>query len=447
LHSFFYNVFVADVTLIFNDIRLMKNKIDFILPSLVPQVTVLDNGLKVYAFGNSDMDVVRMEFFFYNAGSANQDKIYSSSVTNNQISEGSSSHSAMEIANAIDYYGAFIEKTVDKESASICFYFLRKYQDNLISWFEEIIKDPAFPQTELDVYLQRLRQQYLVNQQKTDYLARVKFNEIVFGGNHPFGVIGKMEDFDSLERKDLINFYNFFYSSDECSIIIAGEIDDKLLGLLNKSFGGDDWKKEKVIGLKDYNKFFDLDAVKKTININQAVQASIRMGNTTISSKDKDFMGLSVLNCLLGGYFGSRLMQNIREDKGYTYGIGSVIYSYRDIGIFYISADVKQENCQDAIDEVYKEIDLLQNEKVGDEELNRVKNYLMGNILRSLDGSLELSDRFRPLLKYGFGTDYYQKYMETIRAIDAEELMRLSQKYFVLNQMTEIRVGNETIIK
>lgn len=425
----------------------MKNKIDFILPSLVPQVTVLDNGLKVYAFGNSDMDVVRMEFFFYNAGSANQDKIYSSSVTNNQISEGSSSHSAMEIANAIDYYGAFIEKTVDKESASICFYFLRKYQDNLISWFEEIIKDPAFPQTELDVYLQRLRQQYLVNQQKTDYLARVKFNEIVFGGNHPFGVIGKMEDFDSLERKDLINFYNSFYSSDECSIIIAGEIDDKLLGLLNKSFGGDDWKKEKVIGLKDYNKFFDLDAVKKTININQAVQASIRMGNTTISSKDKDFMGLSVLNCLLGGYFGSRLMQNIREDKGYTYGIGSVIYSYRDIGIFYISADVKQENCQDAIDEVYKEIDLLQNEKVGDEELNRVKNYLMGNILRSLDGSLELSDRFRPLLKYGFGTDYYQKYMETIRAIDAEELMRLSQKYFVLNQMTEIRVGNETIIK
>jgi len=170
-------------------------------------------------------------------------------------------------------------------------------------------------------------------------------------------------------------------------------------------------------------------------------------GKTTISSKDKDFMALSVVNCLLGGYFGSRLMQNIREDKGYTYGISSVLYSYRDIGIFYIGADVKQENCQDAIDEVYKEIDILQNNKVGEDELLRVKNYLMGNVLRSLDGSLELSDRFRPLLKYGFDTDYYQNYMEVIRELNSEEIMRLAQVYLVSNQMSEIRVGNETIIK
>lgn len=425
----------------------MKNKIEFILPSLVPDISVLDNGLKVYAFENEDMDVIRMEFFFSNAGSKNQDKIYSSIVTNNQISEGTSKHSAMEIANSIDYYGAFIEKTVDKESSSICFYFLRKHQENLMPWFEEIIKDPAFSQTELDVYLQRLRQQYLVNQQKTDYLARVSFNETIFGEKHPFGIVGTLEDFDLLKREDLVNFYNSFYNSDECSIIIAGEVDNKLVGLLNKAFGKNDWKKERVLEVKDINNFISAKAIKKTINIDKAVQASIRLGKTTISSKDKDFMALSVVNCLLGGYFGSRLMQNIREDKGYTYGISSVLYSYRDIGIFYIGADVKQENCQDAIDEVYKEIDILQNNKVGEDELLRVKNYLMGNVLRSLDGSLELSDRFRPLLKYGFDTDYYQNYMEVIRELNSDEIMRLAQVYLVSNQMSEIRVGNETIIK
>lgn len=424
----------------------MKNNIDFILPSLSPELTVLDNGLKVYTFKNSDMDVVRMELFFPNCGTANQTKIYSSIVTNNQISEGSKTHSAKEIADSIDYYGAFIEKTVDKESASVCFYFLKKYQENLIPWFEEIIKDPIFPQMELDIYLKRLRKQYLVNQQKTDYLAKVGFNEVIFGEKHPFGIVGKLEDYDLLKRNDLIDFYNSFYTYEQCSIIIAGGVDDRTLFLLNKAFGFNDWKNDSVLKKKKLD-YIDSQRIVKTINLDYAVQSSIRMGNTTISVKQEDFMGLNVLNCLFGGYFGSRLMSNIREDKGYTYGIGSVLYSYRDIGVFYISAEVKQENCQDAINEVYHEIDVLRNEKVLESELNRVKNYMKGNLLRSLDGSFELSENFRPLLKYDLEIDYYQKYIKTISEISSDEILRLAQTYFNKNQMVELRVGNATIIK
>lgn len=424
---------------------------DIVLPSLSPRISKLDNGIDVYAFENKDMEVIKLEFFFRNAGTIYQNKIYSSIITNNQISEGSSKHKSFEIANAIDFHGAFIEKTVDKETSSINFYFLKKYQDNLLPWFEEIIKDAIFPEYELNIYIQKLKQQYLVNQMKTDYLSRIKFNEMIFGENHPFGVIGTLDDYDKLSREDLIAFYHKFYNSNECSIIVAGDINGELLSLINKYFGKNDWQRDN----KDNQTNFDLKPIifdsinpsSKLINLEQAVQASIRIGRTTISSKHDDFMGLNVLNCLLGGYFGSRLMSNIREDKGYTYGIGSALYSYKDIGMFYVTADVKADKCQNAIDEVYKEIDSFSKELVPIDELNAVKNFMIGSILRSLDGSLEISDRFRPLLKYGFDYDYYKKYINTIKTIDSETIINLAKNYLSKNSMSEIRVGNETIIQ
>lgn len=424
----------------------MKNNIDFVIPSLKPDTTILDNGLKVYAFKNDSMDVIRMEFYFENAGTMNQEKVFSSLVANNLLTEGSGSHSAKEIADKIDFYGAFIERSLDKETASVSFYFLKKYKEDLIPWFEEIIKDPAFPETEMEVYLRRLRQQRLVNEKKTNYLARVNFFQCLFGEMHPFGIVGRMEDYDLLTRKDLFDFYNSFYSYDRCSIIIAGDVDDRLIGLLNKSFGKKDWKKDGVIDRKEFI-YKENRKDSRAIHLNSALQASIRIGNTTVSANHKDYMGLNILNTLLGGYFGSRLMSNIREDKGYTYGIGSMIHSFKDIGLFYISAEVKQENCQDAIRGIYNEINILKTERVGDKELNRVKNFMKGSLLRSLDGSFELSANFRSILKYGLSHDYFNDYLRVISEIETEEILRLAQTYFNVNQMVEIRTGDTTIIK
>lgn len=432
--------------LIFNVNDFMKNNIDFIIPSLCPEITVLDNDLKVYAFRNEGMDVVKMELYFYNAGTANQAKVFSSVVANNQITEGSSRHSAKEIADSIDFYGAYIEKSLDKETASVSFYFLKKYKEELIPWFEEIVKDPAFPQTELEVYLRRLKQQRLVNEKKTDYLARLSFFQTLFGETHPFGIVGSMEDYDLLSRKDLFDFYNSFYSYDRCSIIIAGNVDDRLISLINNSFGKRDWKKDSVFDIKGIT-YKENNNTRKSIHLDKAVQSSVRIGTTTISANHKDYLGLSVVNTLLGGYFGSRLMSNIREDKGYTYGIGSVLYSYKDIGLFYISAEIKQENCQDAINEIYSEIEILKTKKVSEEELHKVKNFMKGSMLRSLDGSLELSENFRAILKYGLDYDYFHKYLRVVSEIDSDEILRLAQTYFNVNQMVEIRAGDTTIIK
>ena len=182
-------------------------------------------------------------------------------------------------------------------------------------WFEEIIKDPDFPQTEMEVYLRRLKQQRLVNEKKTNYLARVNFFQCLFGEMHPFGIVGRMEDYDLLTRKDLFDFYNSFYSYDRCSIIIAGDVDDRLIGLLNKSFGKKDWKKDGVLDVKNLT-YQQNNNILKSIPLDSAVQSSVRIGCTTISANHVDYMGLNVVSTLLGGYFGSRLMSNIREEIG-----------------------------------------------------------------------------------------------------------------------------------
>lgn len=429
--------------------RLVKDLLnsDLVLPAIKPNTISLNNNIKLYIFDNKDLEINKIEFFFHNAGSINQDKTFTSKITNNQINEGSKNYTSKQIADAIDYHGAFIDKYVDKESASLSFYFLNKYTDNMIHWIEEIIKNPIFPEKELEILKPKLKNEFLVNQQKTDFLARNFFYQKVFGKDNPYGIIGSLEDYDKIERNDLIEFYNRYYSSNQLSIILSGAYNEKLIESISITFGGEDWTGVN----KGSNTIKPIEFIpqlpsKEIIHLKNSVQASICIGKTIISNKHEDYFGLKVLNTVLGGYFGSRLMSNIREDKGYTYGIGSILHSFSDIGLFLIVGDVKAEFCQKAIDEIYKEIDLLSTQLIDQEELDTVKNYMIGQLLRSLDGCLELGERFRPILKYNLDYSYYQDYLKEIIEIDSEKIINLAGKYFSFDSLTEIRSGNETII-
>lgn len=156
-----------------------------------------------------------------------------------------------------------------------------------------------------------------------------------------------------------------------------------------------------------------------------------------------DFQKLRILNTVLGGYFGSRLMTNIREDKGYTYGIGSAIVSLKHSGYFFIASEVGSSVTDEAIKEVYKEIEILQNDLVSTEELQLVKNYMAGSILRSLDGAFQLSENFKGLVEFGLDFNYINRYMETIKEVSAEELRDLAQQYFAKDSLFELAVGGK----
>jgi zinc protease len=160
-----------------------------------------------------------------------------------------------------------------------------------------------------------------------------------------------------------------------------------------------------------------------------------------ITRSHPDYPGMAVLNTLLGGYFGSRLMSNIREDKGYTYGIGSAMVSLREAGYFFISTEVGADVTTAALDEIYKEVKRLQDEPAGEDELSTVRNYLSGTFLKSIDGPFALIDRFKTLTLSGLGYDYYDRYLQTVQSISPAQLQELALRYFNRNDFMELVVG------
>jgi zinc protease len=189
--------------------------------------------------------------------------------------------------------------------------------------------------------------------------------------------------------------------------------------------------------------FGDQKASEHFLEKEEALQSAIRIGRRTINRSHADFPGLQVLNTILGGYFGSRLMANIREDKGYTYGIGSASVSLKNAGYFFIASEVGAEVCSKAIDEIDKEIEILKTQPVPDDELVLVRNYMLGSLLGSLENAFSHADKFKNIFFYGLGYDYYERYIQTVKDISAERIMELANKYFNAGDFERVIVGKK----
>ena len=416
------------------DINLV-DKIDF----FEPEVVKLNNGIPVYLIDKGIQDIIKIEFLF-NAGSWYQDKLLIAKFTNKMLKEGTESYTSEEIAEKIDYYGAHLETSADKDMAYISFYSLNKYLDNILPIIGEVIKCPVFPDNELEIYKQNRKQEFIISNKKVRYLARRKFNELIFSKNYPYGRLFDEDDFDRIKRDDLVSFYKDFYYPENCKIIIAGKIRKDMVNLLNRHFGGYNGSPQKI----NKKEIITIEPnINRRVHIKKddAIQSAIRIGKVLFNKKHPDFLKLLVLNTVLGGYFGSRLMTNIREEKGYTYGIGSAVVSLHNSGYFFIASEIGAEVTQKAIDEIYLEIKVLKEKKIPGSELDIVRNYMLGSFLRSMDGAFALSENLKGNIEYGLDNSYYGNFIETIKNISAEELRNLAQKYLDENSLFEMKVG------
>jgi predicted Zn-dependent peptidase len=410
------------------------------LPSLQPQTIILDNQTPLHYFNNKEMNVVRLEFLFQNAGKINQKKPFVATITNAMLTEGTESFTAFQIAEALDYYGAFVEKNANAEASSIVFYFLKKHSESLLPYIEEIILRPKFPEKELNLNKDKLKQQQQINEQKTSFLAANKFYQSIFPC-HPYGLVGTTQDFDKISQNDIAAFYDdFMAEQNTLTIIASGSLDQPFINLLNRSIGSSLRKKNverQKIETPNYSPQTELIKV----NLSSATQVSLRIGKAIVAYDSEDYLPLKVLNCVFGGYFGSRLMSNIREEKGLSYGINSALFTYSNVGVMSILADVKANKYDLAIKEVSKEMEILRSEKIEEEELNRVKNFLKGEILRSLDGSFELGERYGNLISKGISPNYFSNYLNVVNSITSSDLQALASKYFSLESFTTVVAG------
>ena len=399
----------------------------------------LNNGIPVHAIDTGSQELTRVEFIF-KAGNFYQDAPLVAHSANSLVENGTQKFSANLLSDGIDFYGSFFETSCGVDYASIALFSLNKYLENTLVFVEDMVKNSIFPADEVSTYLINKKQKHLVNEQKVNHVARKKFAELLFGEKHPYGMHPYDSDYDATKRDTIADFYKKHYHSANCTILVAGKLPAELKTILNTHFGSEPWGSQAVIDKKYIQAQTDAQR-KHLVEKKDAVQSALRVGKRLFNKTHPDYFNFQVLNTVFGGYFGSRLMANIREDKGYTYGIGSGLSSLVNDGFFYISTEVGADVTQKALDEIYKEIEILQNDLIPEGELETVKNYILGQFLRSIEGPFALIDKFRGIWEFGLGYDYYYRYFEAVKAANPQQLRDLAQKHLKRADLTELVVG------
>ena len=405
------------------------------IPFPFPSSFVMDNGSQVYYYNDIDAEVVKIELLF-SAGTTYGNSPLLARMTNSMITAGTSTLSQKQIAEKIDYYGAYFEKELNADHASLTVYSLRKYVEEVLEIVTEVVNDCIFPEVELQNNLRVQRQKFLINREKVSFLCKQKFGQLLFG-DHPYGHVTELQDYDTLSREDITSFYAEHYKK-RPTFLLAGKIDKSLISCLNRLFGSVNYTEE--VGKSSFSEIKSIQ--KKEIIVKEdAVQSAIRIGRILFNKTHPDYAEMYVLNAIFGGYFGSRLMSNLREDKGYTYGVGSGISSMKDAGYFFVSTEVGAEVTAAAEKEILFELDKLRQEKVPDKELDVVKNYLLGRLLQHTDGVFHLLDQFKSHYLFGLTEKHFQQNVHSIREVSSDRLLDLAQQYFGVAGFSTVIAG------
>lgn len=395
----------------------------------------LANSAPLYYISSGQLPVIRIELIF-RSGSYYEGKNGQSYFTAKMITEGAGKLSAKQIAQTFDYYGSYIEISPSMDHVSVVVYTLSKHLEIICGLLTTILDHPKFPEKELSVQKRIKRQAIKINQEKSSVLASQAIRKSIFGGEHPYGRSFEIEDVDAITREDLAVYRSTMLYNDPV-VVVSGGVNDADMKIIAQSFAKMSYSRDVDFETKASNYV----ASSQLIERNDALQSSIRLGKLGISKNHPDYIGLVVLNEIFGGYFGSRLMKNIREDKGYTYGIYSSLVNLQKADMMIIGADVGRKFTQATITEIFKEMETLRNEDVGNEELTTVKNYMMGSFMSSINSPFSLADKFKSIYFSDLGYEFYQNYLEGIRNINASEIKRLANVYLSEDSFSQVIVG------
>ena len=403
----------------------------------VVQQFVLDNGIPIYAVNLGTQDVVKLEVVYW-AGRPFESQKVVARATASQVKEGSKRISGEAFSEKIDALGATLNIPFNLDTADFNLFSLGRYFDQILPVFAEVLIEPVFPEEELRAFIDRNSHKLKVELSKTDVLAYRQVTERIFGADHPYGYNSFPKDYEALERSYLVDHHRNFYHAGNMLIFISGRVNDSHLKLLNREFG--------QLPVSPKSSFPELirggsGGGAERLDVPGSVQSSIRIGRPLFGRKHPDYVGVYVLNTILGGYFGSRLMENIREDKGYTYNVYSLLDVMHGDGCLYIGADVAHPKVVPTIREIIFEMERLKQDLVDEEELGMVKNYLMGTFLSMLDGPFNVHDTLRTMIVEDLSVSFFENMVEQVAAISAEDIRELAQKYLNVESMWEVVAG------
>ena len=420
-----------------------ENKIpEIVIPKSVElppmEILTLPGGLEVHLICTEGQDVVRVSFV-YAAGTSLQSKPFAASSTLNLLAEGSTRCTAHEIAERLDFHGSYYDVSIDRDYAVATFCCLGRFFGPMLEMMGEIMLRPAFPDDEVAIYTRKRMERLAVERSKPSTKARELFSQALFGDDHPYGISSPESDYAGLTRGDVEDFYRRFYGAGNCFAAVSMGTDpaqrEALLTLLGQMPAGE-CPAESVFPAPHSDTY-------RFLPVEDAAQSSIRIGRLLFPRSHPDFVGMQVLATLLGGYFGSRLVHNLREERGYTYGVLAAMVNLRRSGYLAIATEVGAEVTKDAVAQIFAEMERLKTEPVTEDELENVKRSMLGEVMRILDGPFGIVDVAIESIQTGVGGDYINGFIREVEAITPQRIMELAQKYLDRETFTTVIVGNE----
>ncbi len=409
---------------------------DYILPAINEQT--LHNGLPLYWLNAGVQDVVEIDWVFP-AGVWHEPQPSVAFAVASLLKNGTTKRNAHQINEALEFYGASLKVNTGNDNATVTLHSLTKHLPDLLPIIYDLITDAIFQEAELEIYKQNAIQRLLVNLKQCEFVANQRIDAVLFGEEHPYGRFSKKEKIEALTRETLLAFYKANYRLADVKIFMGGNVTEKEVKYLDDIFGKIPVQ-QSVSQKENLPPVVAGDKKQNLLNDPDGVQGAIRIGRLFPNRHHPDYAPMVVLNTLFGGYFGSRLMSNIREDKGYTYGIYSSLTPYHHGGSLVIQTEVGRDVVEAAVKEVYHEMELLCNETASDDELLLVKNYLLGGLLGDLDGPFSILQRWRTIILNGFSKDHFDNNIRVYKTVTAAELKDLANRYFKKDDFFEVVV-------
>lgn len=356
------------------------------------------------------------------------------------LSKGTATRTAAQLQDELDFIGAFIGSNIGLDRTSISIYCLTRHFEKAISLFVDMLENSVLPQEELDILISRTSQELKVNMGKTSYVASRELRNKLYP-DHPYGLRLKKKVLKSIDRSDVLGYYKDGFFQD-VNLYLSGKVSEKEIGIVDKHFRGlkvfeksKTTKNKALTLLQPVSEQFDLH--KKG-----AVQASIRLGKQVISKSHKDYHAFFLTNQLFGGFFGSRLMKNVREDKGLTYGIYSSLVHADQSSFLVVGAEVAKEKVEDALREINFEIDKLKEQPVTNSELEVVRNYTLGKFVMGMNTPFSLMEKFKSIYHHGLEYSFYEEFIRQTREITTSDLKTIAEQYYDSDQMLTVVVGD-----
>lgn len=423
-----------------------------ILKVTLPRATeaTLSNGLTVLILENHKLPMISMQLNISGAG-----PIYEpastpglANVTAQMLRQGTKTRTSVQIAEQAALLGAEIGASSNFGSSSTAMD-ISGLSDNFDQWFPlatDVLLNPNFPADELARLKQRMKAQLRQQRANPNFLSSERFSRAVFG-SHPAAVVSSTnESIDAMTPAMLEKWHNERYAPQNAILGIAGDVKAaEIVPKLEKAFAA--WKKTDLKEVLPENP--KAVASRKVILVDRpnSVQTTVMIGNIAIDRRDPDYFALNVANHILGGGTTGRLFLNLREEKGYTYGVYSSFSALKYPGAWRAGGDVRTEVTDGAMTEFYKEFQRLRDEKVPPNELDEAKRAIVASFALSLESPEELLNDEIVRKIYGFPADYWDTYPAKVMAVTADDIQRVARKYINPDNLQVVAVGDLSKIK